>query len=69
MDPKGYSSKKNSKKKLAPKSNYNMIDDDTDESNGDLVEYPMKRKVDPRKKRPWGKNLSYQRIYLQGGLE
>ncbi|KAF3620358.1 hypothetical protein FXO38_32400 [Capsicum annuum] len=48
--------KKNTKKKRTPKSGYQLRNEETNESNSDLVEYPLKGKADPREKQPRKKN-------------
>lgn len=55
MAPKGHplskwSPKKNKKKNQPPKSNYHIKSEEINESSGDFVEYPMKRKVEPKEK-------------------
>lgn len=50
MAPKGDSSKKNTKKKSVAQSNYQLINEETDESSCGPTEYPLKGKADPSKK-------------------
>lgn len=55
MSPTGDSSskrtpKKNNKKIPSPKSTYQMKNEETGELNGNLIDYPLKRKKDLREK-------------------
>lgn len=40
MAQKGDSSKKNTKKKSTPKFDYHIMNEETNESSGDLIQYP-----------------------------
>lgn len=58
MVPKGDTTKKNTKNKPAPKANLHLIDEESRDSSRDLIEYPMKKKVDPRERLSRKKNWS-----------
>lgn len=54
MAPKGKSSKKNTKKKLAPKYDYHLINEETSEWSGNLAEYLIKKIAQTRETLPRG---------------
>lgn len=54
MAPKVDTSKKNTKKKFSPKSDDYLINEETSESCGDVVEYSIKKKASHRETLPRG---------------
>lgn len=50
--------KKTTQKNSAPKSNLHLRNEDTNESSGDIEEYPLIGQVEPREKWPRGKKAT-----------